>query len=69
MDPQQAPYQFRWLNVFEHTWACPFAICYLLFAISALAPLHPSAIGDRLSAIPSNLLTAPGDDGVPGASL
>jgi len=45
MVPQQAHYQFRWLNVFEHTWACPFAICYLLFAISAVSTLHTLAIG------------------------
>ncbi|MBV8215982.1 MAG: hypothetical protein JOZ08_22425 [Verrucomicrobia bacterium] len=61
MVPQQAHYQFRWLNVFEHTWACPFAICCLLFAIPAVTPT-----------IPSNLITVPGDDGVtgvPGDSL
>jgi hypothetical protein len=39
MVSQQVHYQFKWLNVFEHTWACPFAICYLLFAITLLAPL------------------------------
>jgi hypothetical protein len=39
MVPQQAHYQFRWLNVFEHIWACPFAFCYLLFAISPFPAL------------------------------
>ena len=46
MVPQLAQHQMKWLNVFEHTWACPFGICYLLFAIPALAP---------------NVITVPGD--------
>jgi hypothetical protein len=36
MVSQQVHYQFKWLKVFEHPWACPFAICYLLFAITLL---------------------------------
>jgi hypothetical protein len=47
MDPQQAHYQFRWLKVFRAHWACPFAICYLLFAIQPAASRYLSAIGYR----------------------
>jgi hypothetical protein len=65
MVPQQAHYQFRWLNVFEHIWACPFAFCYLLFAISAGAFPYPSAIAPKLITVSG----ADGDPGDPGVSL
>jgi hypothetical protein len=48
MVPQQTHYQMSWLKVFEHSWACPFAICYLLFAIPLLSRPTRLAIGYRL---------------------
>ena|GEM_PF-5061047 len=37
MVPQQADYQFKWLQVFEHSSACPFAICPAPSATPTLA--------------------------------
>jgi hypothetical protein len=62
MGPQQVRFQLLWLGVFEHTWICPFAICYRLFATSVALPTHP--LGYWLSAITQNLID---DRGVPGA--
>jgi hypothetical protein len=57
MVPQQTHYQISWSKVFEHAWACPFAICYLLFAIPVALPIAQNFIDD------------PGVPGADGVSL